>query len=116
MISMIRTLADRGDKRPVVLLYGSKDWESIMFREELEALKARLDLKVVHVMPNPPAGWTGEKGNIDAAAFKRHPATPSADHEHFTSAPGVMMDAIEKALGQLHVPMTKYHSERYSFV
>jgi hypothetical protein len=26
------------------------------------------------------------------------------------------MDAIENALGKLKVPMTKYHSERYSFV
>ena len=25
MMSMIRTLADTGDKRPVILLYGSKD-------------------------------------------------------------------------------------------
>ena len=40
MMSMIRTLADRGDTRPVILLYGSKDWESITFREELEALKS----------------------------------------------------------------------------
>ena len=51
MMSMLRTLADRGDKRPVILLYGSKDWESITFRDELEALKSRLDLKVVHVLP-----------------------------------------------------------------
>jgi predicted ferric reductase len=29
MMSIIRTLADQGDKRPVILLYGSKDWESI---------------------------------------------------------------------------------------
>jgi predicted ferric reductase len=28
----------------------------------------------------------------------------------------VMMDAIEKALGKMNVPMPKYHSERYSFV
>ena len=27
MMSMIRTLADRGDRRPVTLLYGSRDWE-----------------------------------------------------------------------------------------
>ena len=39
MISMIRTLADQGDKRPVILLYASRDWDSITFREELEALK-----------------------------------------------------------------------------
>jgi hypothetical protein len=26
------------------------------------------------------------------------------------------MDAIEKALGEMDVPLSKYHSERYSFV
>ncbi len=116
MVSMIRTLADRGDKRPVILLYGSKDWESITFREELEALEARLNLTVVHVLPNPPAGWTGESGYITAEMFKRHLPPPYADHEYFICGPGVMMDAIEKVLGELGVPLSKYHSERYSFV
>jgi len=116
MMSMIRTLADRGDRRPVILLYGSKDRDSITFREELEALKSRLDLKVVHVLPDPPAGWTGEKGYIDAEMFKRHLPPPYADHEYFICGPGPMMDAIEKALGELGVPLAKYHSERYSFV
>ncbi len=116
MMSMIRTLADRGDPRPVTLLYGSKDWESIMFREELEALQARLNLTVVHVLSDPPAGWTGEQGRITAEVFRRHLAPPHADHEYFICGPGPMMDAIEQALGELHVPMAKYHSERYSFV
>jgi predicted ferric reductase len=116
MMSMIRTLADRGDKRPVILLYGSKDRESITFCEELEVLKARLDLTVVHVLANPPAGWTGEQGFIDAEMFKRHLPPPYSDHEYFICGPGVMMDAIEKALSEMGVPMAKYHSERYSFV
>jgi predicted ferric reductase len=116
MMSMIRTLADRGDRRPVILLYGSKDWESITFREELEALQGRLDLKVVHVLANPPAGWTGEKGFIDAGMFKRHLPPQYADHEYFICGPDPMMDAIENALGELGVPLARYHSERYSFV
>src|SRR5208282_2750650 len=116
MMSMIRTLADRRDKRPVILLYGSKDWESITFREELEALTARLNLTIVHVLANPPAGWTGEQGFITATVFKRHLPPPYADHEYFICGPDVMMDAIEKALGELNVPLAKYHSERYSFV
>ena len=116
MMSMIRTLADHGDKRPVILLYGSKDRESITFCEELEVLKARLDLTVVHVLANPPAGWTGEQGFINAEMFKRHLPPPYSDHEYFICGPGVMMDAIEKALGEMGVPMAKYHSERYSFV
>jgi len=116
MMSMIRTLADRGDERPVNLFYGSRDWESITFREELEALKARLNLTIVHVLANPPAGWTGEQGFITAEMFKRHLPPPYADNEYFICGPDVMMDAIEKALGELNVPLSKYHSERYSFV
>ena len=116
MTSMIRTLADRGDPRPVILLYGSKDWESITFREELETLKARLNLTVVHVLADPPPGWTGERGFITAEVFKRHLPPPYADHEYFICGPNVMMDAIEAALGQMKVPISKYHSERYSFV
>jgi predicted ferric reductase len=116
MTSMIRTLADRGDLRPVILLYGSKDWESITFREELETLKTRLNLTVVHVLADPPPGWTGERGFITAEVFKRHLPPPYADHEYFICGPNVMMDAIEAALGQMKVPMSKYHSERYSFV
>ena len=116
MMSMIRTLADRGDARPVILLYGSKDWELITFREELEALKARLNLTIVHVLANPPVSWTGEQGFITAEVFKRHLPPPYADHEYFICGPDVMMDAIENALGELNVPLPKYHSERYSFV
>lgn len=115
MMSMIRTLADRGDRRPVTLLYGSRDWESITFREELEALQARLNLTVVHVLANPPAGWTGERGFITADLFRRHLPLPYASHEYFICGPNVMMDAIERALGQMRVPLSKYHSERYSF-
>ena len=100
----------------MILLYGSRDWESITFREELEALKARLNLTVVHVLANPPAGWTGEQGFITADVFKRHLPPPYADHEYFICGPNVMMDAIEKALGEMDVPLSKYHSERYSFV
>jgi predicted ferric reductase len=77
MMSMIRTLADRGDKRPIVLIYGSKDWESITFREQLEALRERLNLTIVHVVSEPPPGWTGERGRINAEIFKRHLPPPS---------------------------------------
>ena len=56
----------------MILLYGSKDLDSITFREELEALKARLNLTLVHVLSDPPAGWTGEQGYFGAAVFRRY--------------------------------------------
>jgi predicted ferric reductase len=115
MMSIIRTFADNGDKRPIVLFYGSRTWEEISFREDLEALKARVDLTVVHVLQNPNEGWTGERGFMDAAVFRRHLPPDHAAHEYFICGPNVMMDAIEQALAELDVPMSRYHSERYSF-
>lgn len=56
----------------MILLNGSKDWESGTLREELEVLKPRLNLTIVHVLTDPPDGWTGEKGFITPEVFKRH--------------------------------------------
>jgi predicted ferric reductase len=116
MMSMLRTLADQGDRRPVILLYGSKSWDEITFREELDALRAQLNLTIVHVLENPADDWTGERGYIDAAVLERHVPRAYADHQYFICGPGVMMDAVERTLGDLEVPISKYHSERYSFV
>ena len=116
MMSVMRTFADDGDKRPVVLLYGNKDWESVTFRAQLEALKTRLDLTIVHVLANPPDGWTGERGFITAEILKQYLPPPYAAHEYFICGPDVMMDAVEEVLRKLKVPISKYHSERYSFV
>ena len=116
MMSIVRTFADNGDKRPVLLFYGSRNYEEITFREELEALTSRLDLTVVHVLQNPDDGWTGERGFIDADLFRRHLPPRYAAHEYFICGPDAMMDAIERALSGLDVPMSRYHSERYSFV
>lgn len=116
MMSMLRTLADIDDPRPVILIYGSKDWASIVFREELEVLKARLDLTVVYILSDPPADWTGERGFLSPDMLVRHLPEPYAAHEYFICGPIVMMDATEKVLARLGVPIAKYHTERYSFV
>ena len=70
----------------------------------------------MYVLEKPSAGWTGEKGYIDAEVLARHLPPPYHNHEYYICGPDVMMDAIEKALSELGVPVSKYHSERYSFV
>ena len=116
MMSMLRTLADRGDKRPTILIYGGRNLDALIFHDEIEAIKARLDLSIVYVLSSPPEGWEGEKGYVNAELFKRHLPAPFDAHEYFICGPNVMMDAIEKTLGDLGVPISKYHSERYAFV
>jgi ferredoxin-NADP reductase len=41
LISMVRTMADRNDVRPVLLLYGNGEWDDVAFRDDLERLEGR---------------------------------------------------------------------------
>ncbi len=118
MMSMLSTLADRGDRRPLWLLYANRDWESVTFREELEALKQRLDLRVIHFLEDPPAGWQGETGFINAEKLARHlpPERAQNMYEMFICGPKPMMDAVEKALVEIKVPLGDFHSERFDMV
>ena len=50
LISMLRTMADRSDRRPAILFYANAEWDGVAFRDQLEELKGRLDLAVVHVL------------------------------------------------------------------
>jgi len=116
VMSMLRTMADRGDQRPAVLLFGSNTWEAITFREELESLQARLNLKVVHVLAKPPQDWTGERGFINLEILQRCLPKPALRYEHFICGPDPMMDAVEKGLRQLGVDYGDFHSERFNLV
>lgn len=118
IMSTLRTLADRGDSRPLTLIYANRDWESVIFREELDRLAGLLNLKVVHVLANPPEGWQGEKGFIINAILQRHlpPERKRNFMEVFICGPEPMMNAVEQALSDLGVPFGDIHSERFNLV
>ena len=118
IMSMLRTLAQRGEKRPLTLIYANRDWESIIFREEIERLRDSLALKVVHVLEKPPVDWTEETGFINQAILERH--LPKARRcntiEVFICGPQPMMNAVEQALSNLGIPYGDYHSEQFNLV
>jgi len=116
LISMLRTMADRRDARPVILFYANGDWDGVAFREDLEGLKERLSLAVVHVLTRPPANWTGESGYVTAEVFARHLPPGFRRLQFFICGPDPMMDAAEKALVELGVPAERVHTERFDMV
>jgi predicted ferric reductase len=118
IMSMLRTLADRGDRRPLTLLYANRTWEGITFREELAQLERRLNLRVVYILSAPHESWGGERGRIDPSVLERHlPRSQRRDsQEVFICGPKPMMDAVERALVSLGVPVGDFHSERFDLV
>ncbi len=118
MMSMMRTMADRGDRRPITLIFANKTLEAATFLEEIERLSQKLSLRIVHVLETPPEGWNGEKGFINSDILERNLPSDRTPNmvEIFICGPGPMMNAVEKALIQLGVPMGDFHSERFDLV
>jgi len=113
---MLETLADRGDARPVVLFAGNREWESIIFRDRIDELTARLDLKVVHVLEDPPPGWTAETGYLNGDILARHLPPGYQRFQFFACSPNPMLDAVEAALVKIGTPADRIHTERFDWV
>lgn len=123
VLSMLRTLADRAAQneaaRPLWLFYGNRVWERVAFREELEQLRARLPLRVVHVLLEPPPQWQGASGFISKAVLQRHlpeDENERARLEYFLCGPNPMTRLVERGLAELNVPGARVHSEIFNWV
>ena len=116
ILSMLRTMADRGDRRPIVLFYANRDWESTPFVGELDELATRLHLDVVHVLKHPPAAWSGERGRITVEVLQRHLPAGHRSWDVFVCGSQELIDAMDGAMSELGVPAGRVHTERYRFV
>lgn len=113
ILSILLTLADRGDKRPVLLLYAQKRWEDVTYRERLEALKARMDLTVVYVVQDGPEEKV-ERGRITPELLERVLPHEHLSRYYFICGPPPLMDAVEEALEQKGVPRQHIQLERFN--
>jgi predicted ferric reductase len=115
--SMLVTMAERGDVRPVVLFYSASHVEDLTYREELLALQKQMNLKVVYVVGEPPDGWTGETGRISAEIVQKYiPPKQYKRWQYFICGPTPMMNAMEKMLPEIGVPAEHVHTERFDMV
>lgn len=116
IMSMLRTLADRGDPRPMTLIYADSDAEAMIFREELEALKTRLDLELVCVLERPPEGWSGPRGRITAELIERVVPADHAGFEFFICGPRPVSDIVQRRLRGIGVAGARVHFELFDMV
>jgi ferredoxin-NADP reductase len=75
LMAMARHRAREGTTAPMRLLYSSRTWEDVIYRDELKTL----GLEVVHTLTREqPPGWTGYARRIDDEML-REVAFPAAD-------------------------------------
>ena len=116
LYSICRTFAERGDTRPVLLFFCGRAFDRLIFFEQFEELKKRMNLSIVLVLEEPPAGWTGESGFITGDILGKHLQSQFKRFEYFVCGPPGLMDVMEEALISLGVPAHNVHTERFDWV
>jgi predicted ferric reductase len=116
IMSMLRTLADRGDRRPLRLIYGNRRWDDVVFREELDALILRLDLVVAHVLQEPPADWRGAQGVLTESVLQSLIPDEARASVFFLCGPKPMSDSVQRSLRRMAVPLHRVHCELFEMV
>lgn len=114
VMSMLRTLADRGDPRPLWLIYANPDWEGVTFREEIEALQARLTLTVVHVIEDAPEDFPGAVGRVDEALLRDSlREVAGRGFRYFLCGPVPLTEIAEAAFREMGVPASHIRTELF---
>ena len=116
VISMLRTLADRHEHRPLWFIYSNNCWQDVIFREELEVLKKRLDLRLVDILTEPPPDWRGESGFITQQLLQKVLADDAQNYEYFLCGPRPMSETVQQGLRDLKVPLGQIHFELFDMV
>lgn len=110
-------LTTASDAPQVTLIYGARQAQDLAFRPELELLERehpdRLSLR--YVLEQPPEGWDGGVGRVDARELVRHLEVIDCgeDAEFFLCGPAGMMEQARGLLTQRGVDPSHIHAEQF---
>ena len=114
-VSMANAIADGDEDFEMVLLYGSRNYNNILFREELEAVAEKCDkIKVVHVLSDDKKCRRKgvEKGFITAELIKTY-APENEPYSVFLCGPQQMYEFVDKELETLNLPKKYVRHEMF---
>lgn len=115
IMSILRHLRSVRDTRPVMLIYGNRAVDQIMYENELEDMKNDLDMEVHHVLSEPPSGWSGRTGVIDESLLRALIGTDDGTRLYVVCGPTPMIDSVGESLGRLGIPMSRVLAEKFSY-
>lgn len=105
-LSMANAIADGDEDFKMILLYGSRNKDSILFFDELDALTKKTDkVQVVHVLSDPDAAAAlpgAEQGFLTAELIRKY-APKDAPYSVFLCGPQQMYAFLDKELEKLEL-------------
>jgi ferredoxin-NADP reductase len=113
LMSMIREVTDRGLNLNIHLIYGSRNYEDIIYYDEIEERAARhSQFRVTHVISEPPSDYTGCCGFISADLL-RDVLGDVSDKTFYLCGPDAMYRFCRQELSNLCIPKKKIRNEMF---
>jgi ferredoxin-NADP reductase len=115
LMAMLRHRGAVGSEVPTRLLYSSRSYEEIIYREELENLAARDgSLEVIHTLTRSrPQDWSGYDRRIDAEMLAEVSWLPEDRPLVFVCGPTPLVEAVASALVGLGHDPARVKTERF---
>ena len=115
LMAMIRHRAAAGSDVPTRLLYSSRSFEEIIYREELETLASRDSaLEVIHTLTRSrPEAWTGYDRRVDAEMLREVAWSPDENPLVFVCGPTSFVEGVADALVSLGHEPARVKTERF---
>jgi ferredoxin-NADP reductase len=115
LMAMIRHRRTAGNDTPVRLLFSSRSYEEIIFREELERLAAGDEtLEIIHTLTrSTPPGWEGYDRRIDEEMLGEVAFSPEERSLAFVCGPTPLVETVATALVGLGHDPVRVKTERF---
>ncbi len=116
LLSIARDLYEEDDQRPMILLYGNRVVEQIIYQDELDRLAERENTNVIHVLSEPPKDWLGLTGYVGREAIETVFGFPDArDWLYLVCGPPAMLEIVEASLIERGIPPRQIVSEQFYY-
>jgi ferredoxin-NADP reductase len=115
LMSMLRHRAASGAVSGARLVYSSRSWEDVIYRDELERLSSAADSpQVIHTLTRTqPPGWTGYARRVDGPMLAETTWPTSANPVAFVCGPTPFVESVASALVLIGYPPTSVKTERF---
>jgi ferredoxin-NADP reductase len=115
LMAMLRERAAAEARPPAVLLYSSRTFDDVIYREELTALAAAdPGLRVIQTLTrSQPPGWTGYDRRIDRPMLNEALTAAGASPLVYICGPTLLVEAAANGLVELGVPPARVRTERF---
>jgi ferredoxin-NADP reductase len=115
LMAMLRHRAGTASRDAAQLIYSSRSWQEVIFRDELDRLAARSDgFEVIHTLTRTqPPDWQGFSRRIDAQMLKEAAFSPDAMPNAYICGPTSFVETAGRALVLLGHDAKRIKTERF---